>query len=72
MEIELRCSDDDESDSDDDESDSDNDSVFYLSDVSDDDDDDGDDGNDIFWEAEVKNSIGSKIFLLFYVLLVIV
>lgn len=70
LETESRCSDNDESDSDDDESDSDNDSVFHPSDVSDDDDDDGDDGNDILWEAEAKNSTGSKIFLLFYALLV--
>ena len=78
LETESRCSDDDESDSDDDESDSDNDSVFHPSDVSDDDDDDddddgdddGDDGNDILWEAEAKNSTGSKTFLLFYALLV--
>lgn len=63
LETESRCSDDDESDSD-------NDSVFHPSDVSDDDDDDGDDGNDILWEAEAKNSTGSKIFLLFYALLI--
>ena len=63
LETESRCSDDDENDSD-------NDSVFHPSDVSDDDDDDGDDGNDILWEAEAKNSTGSKTFLLFYALLV--
>ena len=55
LEIESRCSDEDENDSD-------NDSVFHPSDVSDDDNDDSDDGNDILWEAEAKNDTGSKIF----------
>jgi len=53
--------------SDDGENDSDDDSVFHPSDVSDDDDDDdSDDGKDILWEAEVKNSTGSKIFSILY------